>query len=83
MANGIYSRILLMCIFCALSGFVKLGGWLFALSNIFHMGVGVGSEFIASEFILSFGMIVGQYGVWWLALLCTYLLSVHLPEQEA
>lgn len=32
---------------------------------------------------LSFGMIVGQYGVWWLALLCTYLLSVHLPEQEA
>lgn len=47
------------------------------------MGFGVGSEFIASEFILSFGMIVGQYGVWWLALLCTYLLSVHLPEQEA
>lgn len=42
------------------------------------MGVGVGSEFIASEFILSFGMIVGLYGVWWLALLCTYLLSVHL-----
>lgn len=62
--------------------------------DIFHMGVGVGSEFIASEFILSFGMIVGQYVVCWLALLphnkkvpdlnllSGQGLSVHLPEQE-